>query len=136
MNNFNPDYLLQEQGIKWILVDFDGVLHKPTEDFSIKNKPIKGSKQALTKLRKAGFKIIIYTARHWIDYVSIEAWLNYHKIPFDRIICGKVLGLLFIDDRAYRFKGNWNKEIKTILKIAKSEYKNHLKRIKQRVNGL
>lgn len=136
MDIFKPENLLQEHGLKWILIDFDGVLHKPTDkNFIIKGKPIKGSKQALTKLKKAGFKIIVYTSRHWIDYISIETWLKHHQIPFDRIICGKVLGLMFIDDTAYKFKGNWNKEIKTILKIAKNEYKKHLKSLKDRVNN-
>jgi len=136
MKNFSPDYLLQDKGFTWILIDFDDVIHTQSEDFNIKNKPIAGVKEALTKLKKAGFKIVIFTARHWVEHISIKTWLRYYKIPFDSVICGKPLGLLFIDDKAYRFKGNWKKEIKTILKLAKKAYNQQLKKLKKNAKAL
>jgi hydroxymethylpyrimidine pyrophosphatase-like HAD family hydrolase len=119
MINFSKKYHLKKEEAKWVMVDFDGTIHPyDTKDknYWIKNRPMKGAKETLEKIRKMGYKIIIYTSRHWSEYKPIEQYLLHHQIPFDRIICGKVLGVLLIDDKAYRLT-NWEKDEKKIIKI-------------------
>lgn len=118
---FNPDHLLTDENLIWVLVDFDKVIHQRDENdptYAIKNRPVKGVKRALMRLKKEGFKIVVYTARSWEEYIAIKKWLKYWKIPHDKIICGKVLGVIYIDDRGYRFE-DWKKDLPKILKILK-----------------
>jgi len=54
---------------------------------------IPGSKEALDAMRKAGYKIVIITARPYWQYKRIYAdtlhWLQKHDIPFDLILYNK-----------------------------------------------
>jgi len=95
-------------------IDLDNTIaHSDSLDFKLR-KPIKGAKEALDKLTKDGWKIIIYTSRSWVEYDIIERWLNKNKIPFRRIVCGKLFAKYYIDDRAVSFRGSWNNVLKQI----------------------
>jgi hydroxymethylpyrimidine pyrophosphatase-like HAD family hydrolase len=119
MINFSKKYYLTKKETKWVLVDFDGTIHpydKKDKKYSIKNPPMKGAKETLEKIEKLGYKICIYTARPWSDYKPIEGYLLHYQIPFSRIFCGKVFGVLLIDDKAFRLT-DWTKDKKKILKF-------------------
>lgn len=88
----------------WDAVDFDGTLCYSTwtvgNPNAVPGPPIWSNVTKLHRLVEAGRKVIIHTARPSSDYELIESWLNYHKIPFDRIVTGKLLAARYIDDRA------------------------------------
>lgn len=68
--------------------------------------PLEGAKDAINLLREKGHKILIYSAnrKEWIEQV-----LNNHDIRFDRIWTdrGKPNCDIFVDDKGYRFGGDW-----------------------------
>lgn len=105
-----------ESQIKWIGVDLDKTLANNSAYPEYKLlEPITGAKEAMDKLTADGWKIIIYTARAWVDYEIIEDWLNQYQIPFRRIVCGKLFVKYMVDDRNIEFKGDWNEVLKKII---------------------
>jgi len=102
--------MVEDEDLKWIGVDFDNVIAKNSgsPDYKL-SEPLNGAKKYLEKIEEDGFKIIIYTARGWTMYDTIEDFLNKHQIPFRRIICGKPLFRWVIDDRNISFDGDWKK---------------------------
>jgi len=114
MNEKNETYLTNDE-LKWLLVDFDDVIaHNTGKPDYIPTTPLDGAKESLVKLTKDGWKIVIYTARSWADYNTIETWLDSNEIPHRRIVCGKPLGKYIIDDRNIAFKGDWSEALKEI----------------------
>lgn len=96
MGNIKPR---KDDELKWIIVDFDNTIANNSgyPDFE-PLEPTEGAKEALEEITRRGFKIIVWTARHYSDYEKIEHWLEQHEIPFRGIVCGKVLGKYMIDD--------------------------------------
>lgn len=64
--------------------------------------------KTLREYHEKGWNITIFTARHWACYENIISYLTYYGIPFDNVICGKPLGLIYVDDRATGFDGDWD----------------------------
>ncbi len=92
---------------KTIMVDLDGVLC--TEEVFLERplaEPIEGAREALQKLRAAGYIVVIYTARGWGEYRVAKHWLDQHGFEYDGLQMGKPVADLWIDDRAIRFT-NW-----------------------------
>jgi FMN phosphatase YigB (HAD superfamily) len=121
MINFSKKFFANREETDWVLVDFDGTIHpydkkNKAKDFPIKNPPLRGARETLQEIRKHGYKIIVYTARHWSEHKSISEYLRHYQIPFDAIICGKVFGVLMIDDRAFRLT-DWRKDRSKILRL-------------------
>lgn len=110
----NQEEKIKEDELKWVGIDLDGTIaqsHYP--DFTLL-EPIEGSLYSLNKLDTMGYKIIIYTARPWADYEKIEAWLTKYKMPFRRIVCGKLFCKVLVDDRALHFDG-WDNTLPKLL---------------------
>lgn len=88
----------------WLAVDLDGTLAAstwtPSNPTSAIGQPIRGNIEKLRRAMAHGFKAVIHTSRPWTDYEAIEAWLTHYGVPFSRIVCGKLLAALYIDDRA------------------------------------
>ena len=102
--------MVEDGNLKWLGIDYDLVVADNDGHPNYKTtKPMKGAKKYLDKLVEDGYKIIIYTARGWTMYDEIETFLNKHKIPFRRIICGKPLFRWVIDDKNIEFDGDWEK---------------------------
>jgi hypothetical protein len=91
----------------WAAVDLDNTLamgiwtpDNPTAEIG---EPIWENVAKADRLVRAGYKIVIHTSRPWHDYENIERWLHYHALDARwgnvRIVCGKVLAALYIDDR-------------------------------------
>ena len=106
---------IQERQLKWLAIDLDRTIaeNSPYPEYNLL-KPIKEAALFLQQLTLDGWKIIIYTSRPWSDYDKVEKWLNKYKIPFRRIVCGKLLAKYFIDDRAIEFKGDWSEVYRKI----------------------
>ncbi len=122
-SNFRSFEDIEHMSKNRVMIDFDGVIHaysKGWQDGSIYDKPIDGCKEALDNLKSLGYHICIFTARLINDSEAeryIETWLHKYNIPFDEITSIKLPALLYIDDRGYRFSGNWNQQITTINRI-------------------
>jgi hypothetical protein len=90
--------------LKWLCVDLDGTLAEPL--WTAQNPtnrigdPIKLNVVKAREAHRKGWKIVIHTSRPWTDYESIEFWCKKHGVPARRIICGKPLAAVYIDDKA------------------------------------
>lgn len=86
-----------------IVCDLDGTICTEEKRFSRSLAiPIKNVRVRLLQAQKAGHEIVIFTARGWEEYEMTKAWLVANDIPHDRLICGKPIGDIFIDDRSYK----------------------------------
>jgi len=91
-------------------IDFDDTLVSEND-----GKMIPGAREALTYLKKAGWRIVIWTHRSDLD--KVEAALKKFKIPYDHInedpehdgpgASRKVYFNVTVDDKAIPFNGNW-----------------------------
>lgn len=104
-----------EHEMKWIDVDLDNTLAKGIWPKRGIGEPIQDAKESLDYLTENGYKIIIFTARPWSDYINVEKWLNDNEFKYSRIVCGKPLIRFSIDDRNIEFL-SWKKAIKKIKK--------------------
>ena len=90
------------------LIDLDGTITewmewKPELGCFGEIKPI--AKQTIQQMKEDGWEIIIYTSRHWLERDHIIAYLEANDVPVDSVICGKPLGLIYID---VGHRANWN----------------------------
>lgn len=94
---------------KWVAIDFDGTIR----DWDT-SKPFPGVRDAINILREGGVRVMIHSCNgsEWI-----ERWMNDHDIRFDSIWQGqgKPVASLYIDDRGFHFKGNWQTEIYDVM---------------------
>jgi hypothetical protein len=105
--------------VKRICIDFDGVIHAYydvpwTGETSIKGAPVPGAKEAIQKLKAAGHKIIVNSARFSSNpeaVVAIQVWLEIWGIPYDVISLYKPYADIYLDDRALCFNGDWAKTV-------------------------
>lgn len=96
--------------LKWWGIDFDGTIciSDPKDGYKM-IEPFPNTKDVLERIRKVGKKIVVYTARGWEHYIEVEEFMNKYDLPFDLIVCGKLLVEVMIDDRAINFNGDWKK---------------------------
>ncbi len=92
-----------------LIIDIDGVLaieqcNIPLEERAV----VEGAQDAIRRLKQKGYSIILCTSRFRSQKDTTIEWLERNNIPFDDIVFGKPRGILYIDDRGYRFKG-WDR---------------------------
>lgn len=111
---------IQSDELIWLGIDFDQVTSNssPLPPYTI-GEPVEGAVEALQELHRRGWKLVIFTARHWADVRPIEDWCQSHGIPIKAIICGKPLFRWQIDDRAIEFdpqtpKESWKRAVDKI----------------------
>lgn len=90
---------VQRDSLKWAAVDLDGTLATDVWPDPGIGEPIRVNVLKVRELVKSGWKIVIHTARGWESYETIEAWLHHNGVPFSRIVCGKLLAGIYVDDR-------------------------------------
>lgn len=100
----------------WIGIDLDNCLANnsgyPNYQLTI---PTVGAVEAMWELQNRGLKFVLYTARSWADYRTIEEWLDNWGFPKPRlIICGKMLLKWMVDDKAIAFSGDWKEVLNKI----------------------
>jgi hypothetical protein len=83
----------------------------------------------MQSLKDEGHTVIIYTTRAYDRLINgkleknqvqeVSDYLHKYGIPFDFIYTGvgKPVGFMYIDDRAFRFTGDWKKSMPEILNI-------------------
>jgi hypothetical protein len=98
--------------LNWSALDLDSTLSTgiwtPDDPTRRIGAPIEANVAKLLELVQAGWKIAIHTSRPWSDYETIELWLRFHRIPYQLIVCGKLLAGKYVDDRAINAEeGSW-----------------------------
>ena len=90
-----------------VCVDFDGVLNDyegwrgPNYMYS----PRPDAREFLLALQE-NYTVAIFSTR---DPWRLREWLEYYHMSYDKIVTKKVPAVAYIDDRALRFDGNYNK---------------------------
>lgn len=112
-----------------LIIDFDGTIAK--DEYPNIGEPEPGVREAMTKLKQAGFDVVIYSCRlNRADGRPIgdieknrrmmEEWLAANGIPYDRIDMGydgKPRGDHIIDNKAIHYggDGDWERISSRIL---------------------
>ena len=110
---------MTKDGYGVVAVDFDGTIseYEGWQGPGVFGPPIKGCREALTRIRLRGYTIIINTTRG-VDIYDVKDYLDHHDIPYDLINTNasnapdnisdkKIIADVYIDDRALRFDGRW-----------------------------
>jgi len=98
---------------KSIGLDFDGVLHDYSNGWDgpmPKRQPIEGSLEFVKKLQSSGYEVFIMSSRAKTEdgKDGIKKWLKKHDFPQLEITREKKQAILYIDDRGYRFDGDFD----------------------------
>lgn len=98
-------------------IDFDGVLHDPTQvakGYKM-GKPMDGAVEAMKELEAAGHTLVIYTVR--ADGIAstraVMDWLHYFDVPYFRITNVKPNADRYVDDKGYHFT-SWKQTLKDL----------------------
>jgi len=93
----------QRARLDWVAIDLDGTLAKsewsPDTPHAPIGEPIWKNVLKVRKLKSLGKTTVIHTARPWADYEQIQLWAQWHEVPIDHIVCGKLLAAAYVDDR-------------------------------------
>lgn len=97
---------------KTIALDFDGVLHDYTKGWTgiiPEGKPIPGSLDFVKKILSMNYNIIVFSARlsEKNSYKEMKKWLKEYDFPDLELSNEKPNAEIYIDDRGYRFDGNF-----------------------------
>jgi hypothetical protein len=96
-----------------VCLDFDGVLHSYRSGWCgatiIPDPPIHGTREAVARLREQ-YCVVVYSTRCHSEEgrQAVKNWLQRHDIVVDDVCEHKPPALVYIDDRAIRFRGNWD----------------------------
>jgi hypothetical protein len=104
---------------KRIAIDFDGVIHDYSDGWTgvdPQGDPIPGSREFIEEKLAEGYEVAIHSCRAALHgdrcgTLAIIKWLDRHGFPRG---CGvsvtdkKPHAHCYIDDRAIRFRGNWD----------------------------
>jgi ribonucleotide monophosphatase NagD (HAD superfamily) len=97
-----------------IVIDIDGVLAAEDDYIPLSDRhTIYGAREVLKFLKQKGYILVLFTSRVKQQEKETVEWLIKKKIPFDDILFGKPRGILYIDDRGYRFRG-WEKFLEDV----------------------
>jgi capsule biosynthesis phosphatase len=132
-----------DESIKRIIVDCDGVIAGKSHggDYS-KSSPLEHGIKQVNKLYDMGYEVVLYTARYGDrengnmhmqyekGYREWTDWLDKHDVKYHHAFMGKPAGVLYIDDKAARVRGNdeegWEEVWKEVEELkGKDKYGNH-----------
>jgi hypothetical protein len=123
-----PVQLCESQGIervrRTICLDFDGVVHSYRSGWCgseiIPDPPIHGTREAIQRLRQR-YRVVIHSTRCSTTegLRAIEHWLARHNIEVDEVCAYKPPALIYVDDRAVPFRGDWEQTIGAIYDFRK-----------------
>ena len=99
-----------------IILDFDGVLHNLVGGWKgpdIFGDPVPGALEFVLWLKERGYNMYILSARaaHPGGIEWIKEWLKENRFPELEVTDKKIGGCLYVDDRCFRFEGNFEKVI-------------------------
>ncbi len=112
-----PVEVLERLGItrprRTVCLDFDGVLHSYRSGWCgaevIPDPPIHGTREAVARLRQQ-YRVVVNSSRCHTEEGrrAVETWLHRHDIAVDEVCVHKPPAHVYVDDRAVRFRGNWD----------------------------
>jgi hydroxymethylpyrimidine pyrophosphatase-like HAD family hydrolase len=106
---------------KVLCIDFDDTLYNRSSQ-----EPISGAVEALNQFKSKGYTILIGSSRLnpdlWGELVKfrqqeIADWMAQYNIPYDKIVMHKPPADLYIDNKGYRFRGDWKTAAEEIGKL-------------------
>ena len=110
--------------MKTIAIDFDGVINSFKSGWKgpeFTDEPVNGAFEAINILLNEGYKVIIYSTRaetvegkNTIYNYLLGNGINIREIE---VTDKKPIALVYIDDRAIKFSGNWNEILDKIKKF-------------------
>lgn len=116
-----------------VVVDIDGVIADSTgydddrswEEKYRQAKVLPGAHKGLRQLKQVGFTVLLFTARWAMDYEATEDWLTQHGFHqgyhYDRLEFGKPPAVLYVDDRGFRFNGNWQEVLDAVTEATQED---------------
>lgn len=123
-----PDSLLEPLGVvrsrRTVCLDFDGVMHLYRSGWRgaemIPDPPIHGTREAVARLRQQ-YRVVVYSARCCSPEGrrAVENWLRKYDIEVDEVCEHKPPALVYVDDRAICFRGDWEQVIGEIRQFRK-----------------
>ncbi|MFA7382969.1 MAG: hypothetical protein WC001_05925 [Desulfurivibrionaceae bacterium] len=102
---------------KTICLDFDGVIHSYFSGWkgvtNIPDPPTIGCRESICTLRSKGFKVVVHSTRCQTQggRSAIKDYLAKHDIEIDEICEHKPPAILYVDDRAIQFTGDWDETL-------------------------
>lgn len=90
-----------------VALDFDGVIneyHGWTTDRDRTRDAVPGAREFIERLLEHGYEPVIFTCR---DATSVSEWLAARGFPALPVTATKPIAGIYIDDRGYRFTGDW-----------------------------
>jgi hypothetical protein len=118
-----PAEALEQAGIlraqRTICLDFDGVLHSYRSGWCgseiIPDPPIHGTRESVARLRQQ-YRVVVHSSRCRTEAGrrAVESWLKKHEIVVDEVCEHKPPAHVYVDDRAVRFRGNWDDLVEEI----------------------
>lgn len=121
-NQINQDRYIADKvltTLRFVGIDFDDTIAQKIWPEEGIGEPMPGVHEALKEIRSMGYHIYIHTARPYSDIKPIKNWLKDHDLNhlIDGIICGKPLFKLMIDDSAFRFSGDWSRDMEQLKEL-------------------
>ena len=100
-----------------ILIDFDLVLADENEEL------MEGAEAVLLLLAEKGFRLSVFTARP--DHEYVREWLDFNLpfVSFEDVTSTKEPSSVYVDDKAIRFNGSWEKTLSDIFQANTFEIK-------------
>jgi hypothetical protein len=97
-----------------VSLDFDGVIHSYESGWTgpkPEDPPVEGAVEFVKKLINADFEVVLHSTRANTKEgkQGIENWLEQHDFPNLEVHVDKPHAEVYVDDRAFRFKGNFDK---------------------------
>lgn len=92
--------------MKTVCVDFDGVLsdYRGWRGADQLDPPRAGAAAFTGALLSAGYEVVVLTTR---DPDLVDAWCTEHAIPCTRVTATKPPAVVYLDDRAMLFEGQF-----------------------------
>lgn len=111
---------MTELEARTLCIDLDRTLCESDGDYA-EAKPIPGARDALLRLREAGWALVLHTARHFNHWKTTLDWLARYEMPYDQIVFGKPPARIYIDDRAIPYEGDWGRLCDRLEELARAE---------------
>jgi hypothetical protein len=119
------------EGEGLVCIDVDGTIFKKAE-FPYVGELVEGAREALSELRRRGYKIVIWSGRNSslantpllksIAMNLVKIALDVNGVEYDAIDygdAGKIPCEIYIDDRAIGFRGDWRAVLEEVEKLEK-----------------